>query len=93
VKEVLNRSGGSIRRLVNGPHFTVEERHTRHTTGGDNGLCSIVVCLSGSGTLSTAAAGVALLPMRTYLVPAAAGPWTASAAPLVGLRLLVAQPV
>ena len=37
--------------------------------------------------------GVALHAMRTWLVPASAGPWTATALQGHGLRLLIAQPV
>jgi mannose-6-phosphate isomerase len=40
---------------------------------------SIVICLFGNGTLSTAGGTVALKPMTTTVVPAAAGEWTARA--------------
>ncbi len=84
--------GGSVRHLVACRYFTVEERRARHTAGGGNGQCSIVICLEGHGTLATAAGGVPLQPMRTFLVPANAGPWTATAAQGQGVRLMVAQP-
>jgi hypothetical protein len=81
-----------VRRLADCPYFAVEERRARHTSGGGNGACAIIVCLAGEGRLSTAAGEVALAPMRSHLVPAGAGPWSATANPLSGLRLLVAQP-
>ncbi|MBA2481441.1 MAG: class I mannose-6-phosphate isomerase [Planctomycetes bacterium] len=90
--EAAHPAGGSIRRLAQCEYFLVEERHAQHTGGGGQGACAIVVCLGGSGTLATAAGRVALMPMRTYLVPASAGPWTATADRLSALRLLVAQP-
>lgn len=91
-KETIHFGGGSVRQLVACDHFTVEERRAGHTAGGDNGVCSIVICLGGAGTLATAAGGVDLKPMTTYLIPAAAGAWNAVAKPLSALRLLVAQP-
>jgi mannose-6-phosphate isomerase len=85
-----HRAGGSWRELASCAYFTVEERRALTTSGGGHGGFSIVTCLHGAGTLSTAAGGVRMQPMRTYLVPAMAGPWTA-----VGdggeLRLLVAR--
>jgi mannose-6-phosphate isomerase len=92
-REVFHHTGGSVRHLIDCDYFTVEERHAGQTSGGGNGACSIIVCLDGQGKLSTAAGAVELAPMRTYLVPAAAGGWTATAAELMGLRLLVTQPV
>jgi mannose-6-phosphate isomerase len=89
----VHSQGGSIRRLVHCPYFASEERHTGETGGGGSGSCSIVVCVSGRGRLSTAAGEVPLVPMRTYLVPAAAGKWTAKAEHLSGLRLLVTRPL
>ncbi len=89
---VEHPAGGSVRRLADCQYFTVEERRAQRTSGGGNGSCSIVVCLGGTGTLGTAAGEIALAPMSTWLVPAEAGPWTATAAPLSGLRLLVTQP-
>jgi mannose-6-phosphate isomerase len=92
VREVLHQNGGSVRRLLSCPFFDVEERRARQTSGGANGICTIIICLDGTGTLATNAGGVDLKPMRTYLVPAAAGGWNALASPLSGLRLLIAQP-
>jgi mannose-6-phosphate isomerase len=89
---VAHPSGGSVRRLADCPYFSVEERRARHTSGGGNGACSIVVCLGGTGELATAAGSLPLTPMRSYLVPAAAGAWTATVTTVTGLRLLVAQP-
>jgi mannose-6-phosphate isomerase len=92
VPETEHPSGGSVRRLADCRHFSVEERRAQHTSGGGNGACSIIVCLGGTGVLATAAGKVHLHPMRTWLIPAAGGAWTATAAQLSGLRLLVAQP-
>lgn len=91
-KEYAHPSGGSARRLADCRYFSVEERRARHTSGGGNGHCTILVCLDGQGILSTAAGGVALHPMRTYLVAASAGAWTATAPEHGALRLMVAQP-
>lgn len=91
-RETEHPGGGSVRRLVACEYFTVEERRARHTSGAADGACSIVTCLGGTGRLATAAGAVALAPMQTWLVPAAAGPWTATADPMEGLRLLVARP-
>ncbi|MBA3686835.1 MAG: class I mannose-6-phosphate isomerase [Planctomycetes bacterium] len=91
-REVPHPAGGSVRKLAACEYFTVEERRAGHTAGGGNGICSIVTCLAGAGTLATAGGSVRLEPMTTWLVAAAAGPWSATAAPLAGLRLMVAQP-
>ncbi len=93
VRAHVHPQGGSVRRLANCPHFSVEERHAGETGGGGAGSCSIVVCVGGRGQLRTANGEVALSPMRTCLVPAAAGKWTAKADPLCGLHLLVARPI
>lgn len=71
------RAGGRSRQLASCAYFTVEERIALSTSGGGHGGFSIVTCLHGSGTLSTAAGGVRMQAMRTYLVPAAAGAWSA----------------
>ena len=88
-------AGGTVRRLARCAYFTIEERRVADTTGtagGADGRCSIVVCLAGRGRLTTAGGTVALEPMCTRLVPAAAGRWTAGA-DADGMHLLVAQPV
>ncbi len=85
-----NRAGGTWRELATCPYFTVEERLAACTSGGGHGSFSIVTCLRGSGTLSTAAGSVRLKPMHTCLVPAAAGPWQADGDG-VDLRLLIAR--
>ncbi len=98
--EVDHPAGGTIRRLAECAYFSVEERRGHQLLGGGNGRCSIITCLDGSGTLSTAAGAVALKPMQTSVVPAAAGAWSAhvnrgeptSLKSQLGLRLLVAQP-
>ena len=98
--EVAHPAGGTIRRLVACAYFSVEERRGHQLLGGGNGRCSIITCLDGSGTISTAAGALALKPMHTYLIPAAAGAWSAhvnraeptSLKSQLGLRLIVAQP-
>lgn len=98
--EFPHPAGGTVRRLVACDYFSVEERRAVHTSGSGNGRCTIITCLDGHGTLATAAGALAIEPMRTYLVPAAAGAWTASAITgdatslksQLGLRLLAAQP-
>jgi mannose-6-phosphate isomerase len=90
-RESVHRAGGSVRRLGGCAYFSVEERLAGATKGG-GGACSIVTCLDGHGTLATAGGSVPLAPMRTLLVPAIAGTWTATAAHLESLRLLVATP-
>lgn len=92
---VPHPAGGTIRRLASCPYFTVEERKAVATGGGGESRCSIVICISGEGSLSTSAGAVKLMPMRTYLVPAAAafaGSWKAVAASGSTLRLLVSSP-
>jgi mannose-6-phosphate isomerase len=87
-------AGGTVRTLAACPYFTVEERRVppgARTGGGGADACSIVICCGGSGWLGTAAGAVELDAMSTWLVPAAAGAWTAGAAH-DGLRLLVARP-
>jgi mannose-6-phosphate isomerase len=84
--------GGSVRALADCPYFQVEERRAGHTQDGGGGRCAVVVCLSGHGRLATAGGEERLLPMRSLLVPAAAGPWSATADAGSALRLLVARP-
>ncbi len=91
ITAVPHPAGGSVRHLARCPYFTVEERRAASTSGGGNGRCTIVVCLSGHGRLSTAAGAIAIEPMRTYLVPAAAGAWNALSSD-GELRLLITQP-
>ncbi len=98
--EAAHPAGGTVRRLVECAYFQVEERRGRHLHGGGNGRCTIVTCLDGTGVLATGAGSLRMEPMRTYLVPAAAGAWSATADAAdatslksqLGLRLLAAQP-
>lgn len=98
--EVAHPAGGTVRHLATCTYFSVEERRATHTRGGGNGRCSIITCLDGHGTLATGAGALAMSPMQTYLVPAAAGAWSATAnagdatslKSQLGLRLLAAQP-
>ncbi len=85
--------GGSVRHLADCAYFQVEERRAGHTQDASGGCCAIVVCLAGRGRLATAGGEARLEPMRSLLVPAAAGPWSATADAGHGLRLLVARPV
>lgn len=93
-------AGGTVRRLVSCPYFTVEERRAQQTAGSSPGRCQIITCLGGHGRLSTAAGSVEIGPMETWLIPASAGPWSAIARTveygsldqMLGLRLLVASP-
>ena len=83
--------GGTIRQLVRCSYFQVDERcapRIHHRSDS----CSIITCISGNGTLSTAAGHVELTPMSTVLVPAAAGEWNAIGEQHQDLRLLVTTP-
>jgi mannose-6-phosphate isomerase len=83
--------GGTIRQLVRCSYFQVDERcapRVHHRSDS----CSIITCISGNGTLSTAAGHVELTPMSTVLVPAAAGEWNAIGEQHQDLRLLVTTP-
>ena len=84
--------GGTVRTLVDCPYFSVEERQASATGGGDTERCSVVICLSGSGTLKTEGGALTMQPMRSYLVPAVAGAWQAKGEGGGDLRLLVARP-
>jgi mannose-6-phosphate isomerase len=93
-------AGGTIRRLVSCDFFRIEERRGASLHGGGNGRCTIITCLDGHGTLATAAGSIPMTQMQTYLIPARAGAWSATAATenggslksQLGLRLLAAQP-
>lgn len=82
---------GTIRRLVDGSYFAVEERRGDLLVGGDRAACSVVICLDGAGQIACRGGAAPLAPMRTVLVPAAAGEWIARA-DSEPLRLLVARP-
>lgn len=81
--------GGESRRLVACPYFRVEERRGDTLGAPGAGHCAIVICLAGAGRLATSGGTLALGPMQTALVPAAAGGWTFSGPG----ELLVAEPV
>ncbi len=68
--------GGSVRALVRCPYFHVDERRAKRLDHRSDS-CSIVTCIGGNGRLNTAGGHVALTPMSTVLVPAAAGAWNA----------------
>lgn len=84
--------GCEERGLIDCQYFGLHEQRLR---GGIeqtlDGACAVVTCLAGKGTLSTAAGQVALLPMQTVLVPAAAGAWRVEV-PQGSADLLVATP-
>jgi mannose-6-phosphate isomerase len=86
-------SGGTVRELVDCPYFTMAERRVPVSAQADPGAtCAIVTCLAGAGRLAVAGGSVALAPMTTWLVPAAAGPWQVHAEGQE-VRLLEARPV
>ncbi len=85
--------GGTIRHLAACDYFQVEERRGNNIRSGHPGRCTVITCLGGAGTLSTAAGTYALQAMRTYVIPAYAGMWNAiSKNPAENLRLLIASP-
>jgi len=84
-------AGGTVRRLVSCAYFQVEERRAATTASGTSERCSVIVCLDGRGTLTTAGGGIGISAMQTCLVPAMAGAWQA-VADSGTLRLLVATP-
>jgi len=81
---------GTIRDLVDCEYFTLSERNGEVIVGGDSSACSVVICLSGEGSLTARGGQVPLAPMRTVLVPAESGEWIARGD--WGQRLLVARP-
>ena len=87
--DYLTTSGN--RPLAQCPYFTVSEQRGS-IINGDHPNCTVVVCLAGSGTLSTKGGSVKLTPMTTTLVPASAGKWTATTGQN-SLTLLCANPV
>ena len=91
--EHAHDQGGTVRYLADCAYFTVEERIALATGGGGNGACSIIVCLDGTGTVTTAGGAAGLTAMRSYLVPAVAGAGRVRAEAGQPLRLLVSQPV
>jgi mannose-6-phosphate isomerase len=84
--------GCEERVLVDCPYFTLREQRVRGCLEQSTaGTCVVVTCVAGQGTLSTASGQVALVPMRTVLVPADAGAWRLDV-PGGGADLLVATP-
>lgn len=85
--------GGTQRDLVTCPYFSVSQRTGTSISGGsdDGEHCTIVICLAGEGNLGTNGGSVPLIPNRTFLVPAAAGDWQATAT-TGELQLLIAHP-
>ena len=83
-------AGGRRRHLVSCDYFTVEEFRGNSLAIPNNDRCAIVMMISGSGTVATAAGQAELGTMQTLLVPAAAGGATVQGD---NLRCLVAQPV
>ena len=83
--------GGTTRNLVRCDYFTVDERQAPRIRG-ESAHCTIITCLAGNGRLSTAGGHVALAPMTTALVPAAAGAWNATGDRGNALHLLLSSP-
>jgi mannose-6-phosphate isomerase len=84
--------GCEARVLVDCPHFTLCEQRVRACNEQPTpGTCVVVTCVAGKGSLSTPAGQVALLPMRTVLVPADAGSWRVDV-PSGSVDLLIATP-
>jgi mannose-6-phosphate isomerase len=85
-------AGSEERQLVECPHFVLREQRLRGTLSQTTDeLCAVVTCVSGHGTLATAAGNVALSPLQTVLVPADAGSWRVELAE-GPVDLLVATP-
>jgi len=84
--------GGRFRHLVECPYFAVEERRGVRCAGGGEDACSIVMCVDGEGRIDTDGGQLDIAPMRSYLVPAAAGDWCATGLDKGELRLVVARP-
>jgi mannose-6-phosphate isomerase len=72
------RSQATINKLATCNYFSLHEIRAAQFQAHIPNV-SVVICLSGNGTLSTAGGTVALKPMTTTVVPAAAGAWTARA--------------
>jgi mannose-6-phosphate isomerase len=84
-------SSNGTRPLAQCPYFTVSEQRGQSLHGNDT-HCTVVVCLSGTGTIRTAGGTVEISPMTTTLIPASAGKWTATAIQ-DPLTLLCANPI
>jgi mannose-6-phosphate isomerase len=65
--------GGRTRILADCPHFRLEERVGETLEVPATGRCAVVVCLEGRPRVQAAGGALALEPMSTALVPAAAG--------------------
>ncbi len=86
--------GGEVRRLVDGPFFTLEERRVgpgQSTTADDRNRCAVISCVEGTATIETDGGATSLGPTRSALVPAAAGRWTLRA-PGQAVRALISMP-
>ena len=90
--------GGVMGVLVDCDHFRLVERRGRRLTAPASDRCAIIIGLAGNGSVATAAGRLALAPMQTVLVPAAAGAWRVQAdEPADGdeaqeMTVLVAEP-
>jgi mannose-6-phosphate isomerase len=91
-KFTADARGGQTAVVVECPYFRLEERRGGHLAGGAGDGCSIVITLSGTGTIATAGGQMAIGPMQTVLVPAVAGAWTVAAEGGDDLVVLVAEP-
>lgn len=84
--------GGETRLLTDCAYFRVEERLSqgKPLLGGQDDVCSIVICIEGQATLRTRSSETELSCMTTRLVPAAAGEFRIS--PERMARFLIATP-
>ena len=80
---------GTIRELVDGPYFTVEEYRGSSIARAANQRCTVAIVLSGSGSFTCAGGTSRRRADDQLFVPAGAGDWS-----LAGedLRVLIAQP-
>ena len=86
--------GVASRSLVTCSYFAVEQFRisagaTLHRPSRDT--CAVVTCIDGRGVLATEGGALALVPMQTALLPAAAGAWRVRS-DAATIELLVAYP-
>ncbi len=88
----LPAPGCEERGLIACSHFALREQRVRGTIAQPlAGTCAVVTCVAGRCIASTAAGQVALSPMQTVLVPAAAATWRVEV-PQGSVDLLLATP-
>jgi mannose-6-phosphate isomerase len=82
--------GGSVRLLCDSKHFRLQERQGHQLAATAAGRCAVIVCIEGTGRLTTAGGQLPVATMQTALVPAVAGTWSFESE--WGATLLVAEP-